>query len=891
MQSAVNAKLIELARQAGVPLVATRDVHYLRPEDQIARTTLLAIQLGKTIDELRREDSEIDFSLTAPEEMQKAFGDIPEAVLNTGRIADRCEAKLELGQWNFPNFPLPEGETADSYLCQLAREGLEEKLKPIRPEVGERLEYELEIITRRGFSPYFLVVSDYVQWARGQGIVSTTRGSAAGSLVSFALGVTTVNPLAFRLPFERFLNPSRPSPPDIDMDFADNRRDEVIDYVTRKYGQDKVAQICTFGAMLARGSVRDVGRALGYPYSFCDRVAKMIPFGTQGFPMTIDRALAETAELKRLYDQEAEVRRLLDLARRIEGNARHVSVHAAGVVIGPRALDDFTPLQRESGSEKIITQYEMNTVEAAGLLKMDFLGVRNLSILGQAVKLVRQTKGQEIDLSALPFDDEPTYKLLARGETTGLFQLNGAGLTRYLVELKPTNIFDIMAMVALFRPGPIESIPEFIRRKHNPSLIKYLDPRMKEILNMSYGVITFQDDVLLIAIELAGYTWETVDKLRKAMGKKIPEEMAKQKEKFLQGCQDHGKLSAAQAQELWRLIEPFAAYGFNKSHAASYGVIAYQTAYLKANFPAEFMTAVLTAESGDLETVAEVVNECRKMDIQVWPPDVNESGVNFTYLNDHQIRFGLLAIKNLGEDIARSIIDGREQGGPYYDLADFLLRVGATSFNKKSLEALIRSGALDRFGERSILLANLETLLAFRRDQGRQVNGQVSLFGEQIPVLRLSEAPQTSRRELLEGEKELLGLYVSEHPFAEFARTLGQEVLTIASLTQNQGHHRVRVAGQIMALREITTKTGQSMLFCRLEDLTGQAEIVVFPRVLAESRPFWREGESVLVTGMINHRESEVKIVCETVWALTVENLGATIEALRNVKNQRAIIY
>ncbi|MBI4133747.1 DNA polymerase III subunit alpha [Candidatus Uhrbacteria bacterium] len=883
MQVAVNAELIELAERTGAPLVATRDAHYLAPTDAELHAILLAIQLGKSVDELRRDDG--DLSLLGPEEMVEAFRDVPEAITNTARIADRCMLELDLGKWNFPIYAAPDGKTSDSYLRELAETGLRERVRPVTPEIQSRLEHELDIITKRGFSTYFLVVSDYVRWARSQGIISTTRGSAAGSLASYAIGITTVNPLDFKLPFERFLNPSRPSPPDIDMDFADNRRDEVIAYATAKYGTDKVAQICTFGAMLARGGTRDVGRALGLPHAFCDRVAKLIPFGAQGFAMTIGRAKKETPALQALYDEDREVRRLLDFVERIEGNARHVSVHAAGVVISPSPLTEFTPLQRESGGERIITQYEMNSVEEAGLLKMDFLGIRNLSILGHAVELVRQTKGVAVDLQKLPLDDAKTFALLARGDTVGLFQLNGTGMTRYLVELKPTTIFDIMAMVALFRPGPIESIPEFIRRKHNSKLITYLDPRLEKILERSYGVITYQDDVLLTAIELAGYNWETVDKLRKAMGKKIPAEMARQKEKFITGCQEHGKLSKEKAESLWKLIEPFAAYGFNKAHAASYAIVAYQTAYMKANFPAEFMTAVLTAESGDLPTVAEVVAACRRAGIEVMPPDVNESRATFTYIDDTHIRFGLLAIKNLGEDVVASIIRERDTAGTFADLTDFIRRVSSQSFNRKSLEALIRSGAMDRFGEREMLLRNIETLLAYRRDAQREIeNGQGSLFGGAggTSPFRLREAPPASRRTLLLWEKELLGLYVSEHPFTEFAQVLGDRVVSlgVSAVTGS----RVRVAGIITNLREITTKSGEAMCFARIEDTNGSVEVVVFPRVLRDSREYWRTDSCVIVTGVANDRNGSTSIVCELVWPLTTENMSATVKTLERME-------
>ncbi|MDP3985542.1 MAG: DNA polymerase III subunit alpha, partial [bacterium] len=595
------------------------------------------------------------------------------------------------------------------------------------------------------------------------------------------------------------------------------------------------------------------------------------------------RAKEENPELKTLYQSDAQVKKLLDRAERIEGNVRHVSVHAAGVVISPTPLTDFTPLQREHGG-RTITQYDMNAVEAAGVLKMDFLGIRNLSILGHAVEIVKRTKGVSVDLLNLPLDDAKTYALLGRGETIGLFQLNGNGMTRYLVELKPSNIFDIMAMVALFRPGPMESIPDFIRRKHNPSLVTYLDPRMKEILSMSYGVITYQDDVLLIAIELAGYTWEEADKLRKAMGKKIPEEMAKQKDKFLEGCQTHGKLSAKTAHELWKLIEPFAAYGFNKAHAASYAIVAYQTAYMKANFPAEFMTAVLTAESGDLDTVAEVVKACRGAGIDVLAPDVNESRANFTYIDDTHVRFGLLAIKNLGEDVVNSIIAEREANGPFVDLADFVRRVSVHSFNKKSLEALTRSGALDRFGERNLLHENADVLLAFRRDAQREAErGQSSLFGGTSggSELHLRAAPAIDRKTLLAWEKELLGLYVSAHPFNEFSSHLEGMVTPIRLAHDHNREGRVRIAGLLTSVKEILTKKGDPMIFVKVEDTSGSVEVIVFPKTYSGSRQYWQEGAFVIVTGSIDAKEGMAKILCDSVWPLTTANLEMTVKTLR----------
>ncbi|MFA6424424.1 MAG: DNA polymerase III subunit alpha, partial [Candidatus Magasanikbacteria bacterium] len=608
-QAELNDSLRRLSKETGVPLIVTRDSHYLNSDDAEAQDILTCIRDGKTIDDTDRQSSAaIDTSLCTAEEIYERFPNDAEALANTAKIAERVNLKLELNKWVFPHLDLSPGKTADQTLRDLVYEKLP-LLITIDDVVRTRVDYELGVIAQKGYSIYFIVVADFVHYARTHGIVETTRGSGAGSIVAYAMGITTVNPLYFKLPFERFLNPFRPSPPDIDADFADDRRDEMIAYVTQKYGADKVAQIITFGTMQAKGSIRDVGRALGYPYSFCDQVSKLIPMGVQGFGMTIAKAKDLEKDLMDLYNKNPQVQRLLDLAQKVEGCARHTSMHAAGVVIAPTPLVDFTPIQYETGGDKIITQYEMHAVESAGLLKFDFLGIRNLSILGRAVEIIEKTTGEKIDIFSIPWDDKKTYEMLARGETNSVFQLSGSGMTRYLKELKPSTIFDITAMVALFRPGPMEQIPEYIRRKHHPEAIEYLDPRMEDYLDQSLGLIVYQDDVLLTAIHLAGYNWEEADKFRKAMGKKIPAEMAKQKEKFVKGCRTFGKLPEAKIHLLWEMIEPFAAYGFNKAHAASYGVVAYQTAYLKANYPVQYITAALIAESGDMDKVPEIIRE------------------------------------------------------------------------------------------------------------------------------------------------------------------------------------------------------------------------------------------------------------------------------------------
>ncbi|MBI5619842.1 DNA polymerase III subunit alpha, partial [Candidatus Gottesmanbacteria bacterium] len=607
-QAIVNEKVVALSRKLGLPLVATNDIHYVDPDDAEAQEILLCVQTQHTILEKNRPLSMIassDFYMKSTEEMKGQFLQYPEALENTVKIASMCDITLPVGKWILPEYPLEEGQTPAGFLETLVRERAKAKYPAMSEEVKQRIGYELDIINKKGYSTYFLIVQDFVNWAKDHGIaVGPGRGSAAGSVVSYILGITGIDPFFFKLPFERFLNPERPSPPDIDLDFADDRRDEVIAYVTQKYGSDRVAQIVTFGTMEARGAVRDGGRALGMPYAAPDRISRMIPAGFQGSAMTIDRALEQSAELSLAYRTEPETKRLLDVARKLEGVARHASVHAAGVVIADTPLVAYTPLQREARGDKIITQYDMYTVgeDGVGLLKMDFLGLRNLTILSQALAFIERTSGplktpgKRIDLSHIPLNDKKTFEMLSKGETTGVFQLESSGMRRYIKELKPTTIFDLMAMVALFRPGPMQVIPEFIRRKQNPESVTYPDPRLKEVLAQSYGIICYQDDVLLTAITLAGYSWGDADKLRKAVGKKIPSEMKKQKEKFIEGCVTNG-LTKTKAEQIFNLIEPFAGYGFNKAHAACYAMIAYQTAYLKANYPVEYMTAVLAAET------------------------------------------------------------------------------------------------------------------------------------------------------------------------------------------------------------------------------------------------------------------------------------------------------
>ncbi|OGZ07442.1 MAG: DNA polymerase III subunit alpha [Candidatus Lloydbacteria bacterium RIFCSPHIGHO2_02_FULL_50_13] len=624
--------LLALSKKLDIPLVATQDSHCPTKEHAKAHKTLVAISTHTDVSDTAIFSGDGDYHFISTEEALEKFRDIPEAVANTMKVAAMCDVTLELGKWVFPHLEFAKGDTADDELTALAEEGFAFRELTETPTIRERLRYELEVITNKGYAPYFLVVADLMKFSREHNIYTTVRGSAAGSLVAYLTGITNVDPMEFQLPFERFLNPFRPSPPDIDMDFADNRREEVLDYAKRKYGAEHVAQIGTFGTMMARGAVRDVARAMGKPYDLGDRIAKLIPVGSQGFPMTIDHAMELEPDLKRLYDTNSEVREIVDIAKKLEGCVRHVSVHAAGVVISPTPLIDFVPTQYDPKGGKVITQYDMYSVEDAGLLKFDFLGIRNLAILGDAVRLVKEHRGLDINIEKIPFDDKKTFAMLARGETIGLFQLNGTGMTKHLMEMRPTRVLDINVMVALYRPGPMQTIDEYVARKNGKHAITYYHPKMKKFLDKTYGLLVYQDDLLFTAMELAGYDWGEVDKFRKAVGKKIPAEMAKQHKIFVAGCQKHSGMTAVEAEKIWQLFEPFQGYGFNKAHAACYGRVAYQTGYMKANFPTEYMTAVLSAESGDTEKIFEVITECKRMGIPVLPPDINASYAHFTVI-------------------------------------------------------------------------------------------------------------------------------------------------------------------------------------------------------------------------------------------------------------------
>ena len=887
----INDGIVKLSRDMGIPLVATNDVHYIKPGDATAQDALVCIATGKTVDDIKRMRF-IDtpsYYVTSPSEMAELFPDFPDALENSVKIADKCNLEIStLGKWFFPKFELPDKLTADEYLRKLVFDRVEQRMGKVTAEIKDRIELELGIIGKKGYSPYFLIVMDMVNWANEQGIVTNTRGSAAGSLVSYIIGITTVDPIKYYLPFERFLNPYRPSPPDIDLDIADDRREELINYMRELYGEEKVAQICTFGRMLSRASVRDVARVLGYPYATGDRVAKLIPPPKQGFPVDIPKALVESRDLKELYDTDNDAKNVLDLAHQIEGNARHVSVHAAGVVIAPSDIVEFTPVQKEPSGEKIITQYEMHASEDVGLIKFDVLGIRNLSILGAAVDNVKTTLGVDVDLRNIPLDDKKTFKMLGKGETMGVFQLSGSGMTRYLVDLKPERVEDLMAMVALYRPGPMAVIPEYIERKSNPKLVKYLDPRMEKFLGSSYGLIVYQDDLLFCALELAGYTWEEADKFRKAVGKKIPEEMAAQKNKFIAGIVTNGQTKHF-AEELWKLFEPFQSYGFNKAHAASYGIVAYQTAYMKANYPVEFMCALLTAESNDTDKISLAINECKRIKIRVLPPDINYSEIGFSIVEDKKsldgkaIRFGLSAIKHVGNAAIEAILDARKSG-KFKSFTDFIARADSRKVNKKVLESLIKVGALSSFGKRAALLSSMDDIRTKVAHSATNTNQQ-GLFSDselknsatKSSSELLAEVDEFTEEELQSLERELLGLSLSAKPISEVIGNLAHlathKIQDIS--TEEHLHSLVKIAAVVSEVRVIITKTsGQEMAFVKVHDDTGTIDLVVFPKLYQSTRNLWIDNFPLLIAGKVDSRDENMSLIAETIDTTTTAELN-----------------
>ena len=873
-QAQVNEALKKLSKKTGAPLVATADSHYLSPGDAEAQDILLCIHMKKTVnDPDRMSMTGDDLSLKTGEEMATIFADTPEAITNTAKIAERCNVTIELGKVQLPHYDVPNGMTDMDEVRRLAEAGIPKRYGEETPAVRERLEYELSVIAKTGFGSYFLIVQDFVNWAKDQGIiVGPGRGSAAGSIVSYLLNITNIEPLRYDLLFERFLNPERIAMPDIDIDFADTRRDEVLRYVESKYGKDHVSQIITFGTMAARAAIRDVGRALGLPYTYCDRVAKLIPMFA-----TLDKAIAEVPELKDIYENDPEAKRLLDSAKKLEGVARHASRHACGVVITKEPLEKYVPVQYAGPDDgSIITQYSLHPIEDLGLLKMDFLGLSNLTILETCIEIIKKNRGKVIDLDNLPLDDKKTFRLLQKGDTTGVFQLESGGMRRYLRELKPTSIEDIIAMVALYRPGPMDLIPSYIARKHGKEPIEYIHPAMEKILKTTYGIIVYQEQVMDMATELAGMTKGQGYLLIKAVGKKIKKLLDEQKDKFISACEAN-KVPARVANRTWELIEPFARYGFNKAHSACYATIAYQTAYCKANYPAEFMAALLTSDQHNTDRIAIEIDDARRMGLQVLAPDVNESAASFTVVNDEKgkpsnIRFGLKAIKNVGENLVEAIMIERDANGPFASLDDFLRRVQHKDLNKKSIESLIKVGALDAFGERQTFLDGVGDLLHYAKSADDEINNrQSSLFSglpvQHAPKLRLSPSTPAAKSQRGRWEKELLGLYLSDHPLSEHREFLEKTAKSIQDAREN-GKGKFKVGGLISTIKKINTRNNESMAFVKLEDNTGTVEVVVFPSIFKQTQQFWTEGRMVVVEGKVSNRDGDFKILADQVWDL-----------------------
>ena len=854
-------------KKTGIPLVATNDIHYLRPEDAEAQDILMLINTGADINDPERLSLKSDdFSMLPPEKMAEIWKDYPEAIENTHKIADLCDFNFELGKTQLPRFEVPDGTSPEEYLTKLCREGLKKRFGDnITKEMTDRMDFELSVINKTGFAGYILIVQDFVNWAKANRIVvGPGRGSAGGSLVCYVTNITNVNPLKHDLLFERFLNPERISMPDIDMDFTDRRRDEVIAYVAQKYGSDHVAQIITFGTMAARAVIRDVGRALQYTYSFCDTMAKLVPFG-----MDLEETMDAVTEMKDLYKNDPQAKRLIDLARKLEGVARHASTHACGVVISAKPLTDSVPLQHPPGQDDaIVTQYEMHGIEDLGLLKMDFLGLKNLTIIEDTLARIYVVRGEKVDIEKIPFDDKKTYKLLQDAITTSVFQLESDGMKRYLKDLKPTEFEDIVAMVALYRPGPMQFIPDYIERKHGRQKISYIVPQLEPLLKNTQGIMIYQEQLMKLAQEIAGFTLGEADVLRKAVGKKIKELLDAQETKFIDGTIKKG-FDKKIAKELWQWILPFAAYGFNKSHSAAYATIAYQTAYLKAHYPVEFMASVLTSEKADVERIALLIEECKKMDIEVLPPNINESLKNFTVVPGQQkIRFGLLAIKNVGVGIIDATTEEIKKGGPFTSIGDFINRVATKDLNKKSMEALIKAGAFDAFNERNQLLANLEKLLEIAREnQKNKSNGQIGLFASAPTSIKteitLSMAEPAHLLEKLTWEKELLGLYVSSHPLNSFKKLFETKTVAISTIDKTMVNRKIILGGLISGVKKIITKTGKPMLFMKLEDLTAKTEVVIFPNLLEAKPEVLQENKIVFIAGRVDDRNGEIKIVAD----------------------------
>lgn len=874
----LNRRLLELGARYSARYVATNDVHYINPEDAHLQDILLTIQTQTVLtDPTRMRMTDASYYLRTPQEMSQLFAEVPESLSNTLMIAERCNVDLDRKGYHLPEFPVPEGHTAETYLRHLCEEGARRRYgaRAASKEIRDRLEYELGIVHKMGFDAYFLIVWDLCRHARESNIWYNARGSAAGSIVAYTLDITMVDPIQHDLIFERFLNPGRISMPDIDLDFQDDLRAKMLEYCTAKYGSDKVAQIITFGTMGTKAALRDVGRVMDIPLNEVDRVAKLVPF-VSGRTTTMEDALAIT-EFKEVYDSTPHLHELIDVASKMEGTVRNAGTHAAGVVISDKPIIEYLPLHRPtSGSEetpiKTVTQFEMGILDSLGMLKVDFLGLITLSVMARACEMIEKRHGVKLDLKNIPLDDPKAFELLGNGQTAGVFQVEGGGMTRYLVQMKPERLDHIIAMVALYRPGPMAFIPDYIARMHGEAEVEYRHPSMAPIFDSTYGIPVYQEQLMRAAVELAGYTPSESDELRKAISKKKKEQIEKHRKKFVEGAVKNG-MARATAEAIYTDWEEFARYGFNKSHAADYGVIAVQTAYLKAHYPAEYMAAVLTASSNQTEKVAWYVSDARSMGVPVLPPEINTSGWHFEIEDingEPSIRFGFGAVKNVGKSAVELIIKERKANGKFKDLNDFARRVDLRAVGKRGLECLIKVGALDAFGNRAAMLASLDRLVAISSNHFRAAEaGQMSLFGAATGVtdeITLPDVQNVDKREMLNWERELIGLYISDHPLSSYQQTLAQVVTHFSSqLVEAQNQEKVRVAGLVTAVRPYVTKTGKPMGFATIEDIQGNIELVLFPRTWEKTREEMIVGRVIIVMGKADTSSTPPKILVDSI--------------------------
>jgi len=871
-QKIVNEALIKISKELGIPLVATNDVHYPTKDKARAHEALLCIQTQATLDDPKHMRFQTDeFYFRSPEEMKEVFRHCPEAIKNTIEIARRCNLELDFTQMHLPKYTPPEGKDKEEFLLDLCEKAMAEKGLKENAEAEACLKHELKIIKNMGFISYFLIVWDFISHAKTQGIpVGPGRGSAAGSLVSFLLGITDLNPLKYGLLFERFLNPERMGLPDIDIDFCYERRQEVIDYVTNKYGRDNVAQIITFGTMQARAVIRDVGRVMAIPYADVDRIAKMIP---AELDMTLKKAMESEPELNNLYRNDPQITKLINTALSLEGLNRHASVHAAGVIISDKPLNNYMPLFKTT-DEQVTTGYSMGNLEKIGLLKVDFLGLKTLTVIDETIKLVKKTRGVEIEIAKLPLDDQNTYKLLASSHTIGVFQVESSGMRDLLKKLIPERFEDLIALLALYRPGPIGSgmLDDFMKRKHGLIPIRYEHPKLEPILKETYGIMVYQEQIMQIASALAGFSLAQADILRKAMGKKIPEVMEKQRSNFIRGCLKNG-IKELTATKIFDLIEYFSGYGFNKSHSTAYALISYRTAYLKANYPVEFMTALLTSERDNTDKIVTYVNEAQQMGLKVQPPDINESEVLFKVEDESTIRFGLLAIKNVGKGASESIVSAREKA-KFKSLEDLCGRIDLRLANRKVLESLIKCGALDNFGaSRAKMFTGLDMILErAQKIQKEKSSGQLSFFDQSITnscfskgADVLADCKEWPEPQLLSFEKDMLGFYVSGHPLARYAKQLKRFVsCSTASLHEHKDQDIIKIVGLIAKIKQTLTRAKQEkMAILKLEDLDGAVEVLVFPRAFAKISRYILPNTIAHVRGTLNLTEDTPKIIAE----------------------------